>query len=297
MGRIGSAVFNERNGNDCMPNVYAPPTGRLSTKRRSFEDVVRDIRHTVFSVIRLRPAGNGTCNCMALGSGFFVSRELFLTCHHVVNPVNAPHVDGDLYRLVAVTDSKGAGNGIQIGNIKVGETLHLFPDSDLALFRCPIVATRPYVALEYGEVRIGRDVGVAGYPLAQLAPAPGNGDLRYEGLIFRVARGPLTSTYVTTLNSDQGIVMQNLPILEVNFLFVPGNSGGPVFDAETGRVAAFVHGYRTAKIRERIETVTMINSMPQGMQNTYVENLSALYSLAIKMERARPHLEANGVTL
>jgi hypothetical protein len=91
--------------------------------------------------------------------------------------------------------------------------------------------------------------------------------------------------------------MQNMPVLEVNFLFVPGNSGGPVFDAETGRVAAFVHGYRTAKIRERVETVTMINPLPEGTSNTYVENVSALYSLAIKMERARPHLETNGVTL
>jgi len=280
-----------------MPNIYTPPTGRLSTKRRSFEEVVRDIRYTVFSVIRLRPASNGTHNCMALGSGFFVSREVFLTCHHVVNPINAPHVDGDVYRLVAVTDTKGAGNAVQIANVKAGETLHLFPESDLALFHCPILDTRPFVTLEYGEVLLGKDLGVAGYPLPRLAPAPGNGDLRYDGLIFRVARGPLTSTYVTTLNSDQGIVLQNLPILEVNFLFVTGNSGGPVFDAETGRVAAFVQGYHTTKIRERVETVTMINPVPQGVGSTYVENLSALYSLAIKMERARPHLEAHGVTL
>jgi hypothetical protein len=279
-----------------MPKPYVPPTGRVNTKRRSFEEVVRDIRYTVFSVIRLRPAANGTHNCMALGSGFFVSREVFLTCHHVVNPNNAPHVDGDTYRFVAVTDTTGAGNAVQIANVQSGQTLHLFPESDLALFRCPVLNTRPFVALEYGEVPLGKDVGVAGYPLPQLAPAPG-GDLRYDGLIFRVARGPLTSTYVTGLNSDQGIVMQNLPILEVNFLFVPGNSGGPVFDAETGRVAAFVHGYRTAKIRERLETVTMINPLPQGLGNTYVENLSALYSIAIKMERARPHLEAHGVAL
>jgi len=234
---------------------------------------------------------------MALGSGFFVSREVFLTCHHVVNPIGAPHVDGDIYRLVALTDTKGAGNAVQIGNVKAGENLHLFPESDLALFRCPIQDTRPFVALEYGEVPLGKELGVAGYPLPRLASAPGNGDLRYDGLIFRVAQGPLTSSYVTALNSDQGIVLQNVPILEVNFLFVTGNSGGPVFDAATGRVAAFVQGYHTTKIRERMETVTMINPLPEGTANTYVENLSALYSIAIKMERARPHLEANGVTL
>src|SRR5271170_2221629 len=125
-----------------MPGVYTPPTRRLNTKRRLFEEVVRDIRYTVFSVIRLRPAGNGTHNCMALGSGFFVSREVFLTCHHVVNTVQAPHADGDSYRFVALTDAKGNGNVVQIANVTVGESLHLFPESDLALFRCDPIDTR-----------------------------------------------------------------------------------------------------------------------------------------------------------
>jgi hypothetical protein len=279
-----------------MPKPYIPPNGRLDRKRRSFEEVVRDIRYTVFSVIRLRPLANGTWNCAALGSGFFVSHNIFQTCHHVINPVSAPHVDGDTYRLVALTDGKGSGCQHQIGDVKVGEALHLFPDSDLALLRCGGAGNQAYVGLEYADVCIGRDIGVAGYPLAQLAPGP-NGDLRYDGLVFRVARGVATSTYPLNINSDQGIVLQNTPILEVNFLFVPGNSGGPIFDAETGRVIAFVHGYNTVKIRERVEQVTMINPPPQGIAGSYIENLNALYSLGIKMERARPHLENLGVTL
>jgi hypothetical protein len=279
-----------------MSKLYKPPTGRLNSQRRTFEEVVRDIRYTVFSVIRLRPAANGTFDCSALGSGFFVSHDIFLTCHHVANSVAAPHVDGDTYRLVSLTDSKGAGGVHQIGNVKVGETLHLFPDSDLALLRCVGRTDQPFVALEYGDVAIGREIGVAGYPVPQLLPGP-NGDLAYNGLIFRVARGVLTSTYSTTINSDQGTALQDAPVLEVNFLFVPGNSGGPVFDAGTGRVMAFVHGYRTVKIRERLEQVTMVNPLPPGVANTYIENLNALYSLAIKMERARPHLEDLGVTL
>lgn len=281
-----------------MAKLYTPPTGRLNSKRRTFEEVVRDIRHIVYSVIRLRPAANGTFDCGALGSGFFVSRDVFLTCHHVVNPINAPHVNGDMYRFVALTDGHGHLSGVQIANVTVGQTLHLFPDSDLALFRYPGPQNpnQPFVALEYGDVPVGKDIGVAGYPLPRLAAGTG-ADLNYEGLVFRVARGALTSTYLTTINNDQGIVLQNAPVLEVNFLFVPGNSGGPVFDAETGRVIAFVHGYTATKIRERVEQVTMLNPLPQGISNTYVENLSALYSLAIKMERARPHLESLGVTL
>lgn len=279
-----------------MPQPYQPPTGRLNSRRRSFEEVVRDIRYTVFSVIRLRPAANGTHDCSALGSGFFVSPTIFLTCHHVVNPVANPHRDGDCYRLVAVTDTRGMGVAHQIANVAVGQTLHLFPTCDLALFQLANATPQPFVALDYGDQMVGKEIGVAGYPLAALAPNP-NGDLLYNGLIFRVARGVMTSTYSTNINQDQNVVLPEVPVLEVNFLFVPGNSGGPVFAAETGRVMAFVHGYTTMKIREKVEQVTMINPLPQGVAGTYIENLNALYSLAIRMEKVRSHLEALGVTL
>jgi len=205
-------------------------------------------------------------------------------------------MNGDVYRLVAITDAKGTGGAHQIANVTVGENLYLHADCDVALLRCDARPDQPFVALEYGEIPVGRELGVAGYPLAQLAPDP-TGDLSYNGLIFRVARGVLTSTYATTINLDQGTTIQNTPVIEVNFLFVPGNSGGPVFDAETGRVLAFVHGYTTVKIRERVEQVTMINPLPDGVSATYIENLNALYSLAIRLEAARPYLEALGVKL
>jgi hypothetical protein len=198
--------------------------------------------------------------------------------------------------LVALTDTKGAGVAHQITNVVVGQTLHLFPDCDLALFQPNNIAPQSFVALDYGDQMVGKEIGVAGYPLAALAPSP-TGDLLYNGLIFRVARGVMTSTYSTKINQDRGGVLPEVPVLEVNFLFVPGNSGGPVFDAQTGRVMAFVHGYTTVKIREKVEQVTMINPLPQGVASIYIENLNALYSLAIRMEKVKPHLESFGVTL
>jgi len=225
-----------------------------------------------------------------------VSPDIFLTCHHVVNSPNAPHVDGDIYRFVAVTDMKGTGVVHQVANAKVGESLHLFPDSDLALVRIANIAPQSFVALDYSDQLVGKEIGVAGYPLAILAPNP-QGDLLYNGLIFRVARGVMTSTYSTRINQDQAVVLPEVPVLEVNFLFVPGNSGGPVFDAETGRVMAFVHGYTTVKIREKVEQATMINPLPEDVPKTYIENLNALYSLAIRMEKIRKHLENFGVNL
>ena len=82
-----------------------------------------------------------------------------------------------------------------------------------------------------------------------------------------------------------------------NARFVPGNSGGPVFSAETGRVMGFVRGFRTLKIREQVATTTMIPQLPAGISNQYIENLNAIYSVAVKLDFIRSTIEGFGVSL
>src|SRR6202044_1813195 len=102
---------------------------------------------------------------------------------------------------------------------------------------------QPYCSLEYSQVWEGEDIGVVGYPLAELRAV--NGNLALDSVLYRAGRGCVTGRYVT--NDGQLLAV---PCIEVNFLFVPGNSGGPVFSATTGRVLGFVRGYRAVKIRE-----------------------------------------------
>jgi S1-C subfamily serine protease len=278
-----------------MSKPYKTPTGRLTTKRRLFEEVVRDIRHTVFSVIRLRPTGvANTFDTLVLGSGFFVSSRVFLTCYHVVNPLSVPHQDGDWYQLVA-----NAGNGNNpvihnMQNVQTGVNLYLHPDADLALLQFPVGPDRPYVALDYGATPEGREIGVAGYPLGRLATV--GGQPAYNQLIFRVAKGVVTASYSTAITDEYG-TLNDVPVVEVNFMFVPGNSGGPVFDANTGRVVGFVKSFNTEKIIERVEQVTKpeLLNLPSGLGPHYIDSFHALYSFSIKMERARPHIETLGV--
>ena len=88
----------------------------------------------------------------------------------------------------------------------------------------------------------GEDIGVVGYPVPELRVV--NGNLTLNGLVYRAAKGHVTGRYVASLDAT----LLDIPIVEVNFLFVPGNSGGPVFSAETGRVIGFVSRYRTLRI-------------------------------------------------
>jgi len=152
------------------------------------------------------------------------------------------------------------------------------------------VRHQPYAALEYGNVYEGEAIGVVGYPIPVLQTV--NGNIVFNAVIYRAARGSVTARYTTNDGA-----LQNVPCIEVNFLFVPGNSGGPVFSEKTGRVLGFVKGYRPVKIREAIATATMIPQMPLGVSNQYVESLSAIYSIAVKLDFVRATLEGFGVTL
>ena len=112
-------------------------------------------------------------------------------------------------------------------------------------------------------------------------------------MIYRAARGHISGRYTADLKPP----LQNVPIIEVNFLFVPGNSGGPVFSAKSGRVLGFVHGYRAVKIREQMVKATMIKQLPLWISDEYIENLNAIYSLAFKLDFIRSTIESFGVTL
>jgi S1-C subfamily serine protease len=226
----------------------------------------------------------------ALGTGFFVARDIFITCDHVMNNPSDPHQQGDSYLLVAnLTGTTGKLYPIQ--NAQVGQQINLFPNLDLAVLRVPNTPQdQPYAPLEYGDVYEGEGIGVVGYPLPVLQVVDGN--ITFNAVIYRAASGSVTARY--TANDAP---LANVPLIEVNFLFVPGNSGGPVFSAKTGRVLGFVRGYRAVKIPEALATATMIPQLPLGVSNQYVESLSAIYSLAVKLDFVRATLDSFGVTL
>jgi S1-C subfamily serine protease len=226
----------------------------------------------------------------ALGTGFFIARDLFITCDHVINSPTDPHQAGDSYLLVANLNGK-SGQIYTVENAQLGAEIHLFPNLDLAVLRVTASPnTQPYAALEYGDVYEGEDIGVVGYPLAELHAV--NGNIALDGVLYRAARGCVTGRYLTNDGP-----LSNVPFIEVNFLFVPGNSGGPVFAAETGRILGFVRGYRAVKIRESVATATMIQQLPLGLGDQYIENLNAVYSVAIKLDFIRTTIEGFGVTL
>jgi starvation-inducible outer membrane lipoprotein len=79
-------------------------------------------------------------------------------------------------------------------------------------------------------------------------------------------------------------------------MFVPGNSGGPIFDGETGRVIAFVHGFISPEIVQNYEN-TNAKNIADGAPNKHIQSLHAIYSIGIKLDSVRTELERFGVVL
>ncbi len=276
--------------------TWQAPTGRIRAGYRSFTDIVRDMRYCVFSIIRLRPDPSGQAGrflTMAIGSGFFVGPNALLTCNHVMNSLANPHVAGDSYMLV---QNLGSGRVKHSANwlLTIGQDLHLFPDCDLAIIQTT-GDPQPYVTVGYNDILEGTEIGIAGYPLSQILAGP-NGEPQFPGIIYRVAKGVVTSTVTQNIEPRPNPRTRQLNTVEVNFLFVPGNSGGPLFDAETGRVMAFVHGFTNREINQNYAD-TNAQNIAAGAPNKHIQSLHAVYSLGIKLDSVRQELERFGVEL
>jgi hypothetical protein len=265
-----------------------PPTGKLSVTPRKFKEVVADLRNVVFSVIRDRTGSSGGVSSAALGTGFFVRSDIFITCHHVMNDPRDPHQQGDSYRLIANL----TGSSATVHNVltpQVGHDLTLFPSLDLAVLKVSAGTDQPFAPINYDDVDVGELVGVVGYPLAVLN-TDSNGNLLLEGLIYRAARGAVTGRYTGTLPTGE-----TLPVVEVNFMFVPGNSGGPVFEIETGKVVGMVQSIRWIRVAEQITQTGLTGQIPLGVSTTYIAPIHAIYSWGIKLDCLRTALEGFGV--
>jgi hypothetical protein len=152
-----------------------------------------------------------------------------------------------------------------------------------------------YLAVSYTDVPVGKSIGVAGFPLARIV-ADANGNATLQGVIYRVASGIANAVYKTDMDFNDGYPLKDATIIEVNFMFVPGNSGGPIFDAETGRVLGYVKGFTFPKISDKPESCTLI-PVPPGLTKDYMTAIYAIYSIGLTLAPVRSHLEQFGVTL
>jgi len=283
----------------------------IPANKRDFKSVTSAVNNSVFSVARFRKI-NGGLKWKTLGSGFFVSdRGHFLTCHHVLNSQKNPHKDGDGYRLICrLSDSKSSQFATyDLKDVKLDTELFLNPDKDAAILHFEDIkiaekklekatgTQQGYLRLNSSIISDGQEIGVMGYPLANLKFR--NNDINrpiFNSFIQRVSKDVISSQqFFNEIKSEEGIARQ-VDIVEVNFLFVPGNSGGPIYDPQTGEVMAYVGGFRSIIFKNVIKQLgkktflERVKNIIKGVPIKFVDVDKAIFSYGLSVSNIKSFL-------
>jgi S1-C subfamily serine protease len=168
-----------------------------------------------------------------VGSGFFLADNLAITAKHVTDPVIQ---DGGVYKfdgsewmgVLACDEFKETGLLVN-ARFLWGRVLCASPSQDAAVLLVPSSNARPLPTAEKPP-KIGDTAGALGYPLAENMPRSIRGRLRFTG-------GFISHVGTSHFPGEQ----EEFTAFEMDTMFIPGISGGPVFRPD-GRVFALTHG-------------------------------------------------------
>ena len=168
------------------------------------------------------------------GTGFVVGDGSLLATNHHVLP---PGVDLELGPVLMVMVSR-AGEAATLRRARVAAS---DKQRDLALLRLEGAPLPALQLEEAGAVREGQSVALMGFPIGG---AFGFSAVTHRGIIASITTAALPAATAQSLDPRAVRRLRdgnNLEVLQLDATAYPGNSGGPLFDAETGRVLGIVN--------------------------------------------------------
>ncbi|MDO9072974.1 MAG: serine protease [Rubrivivax sp.] len=170
------------------------------------------------------------------GTGFVVADArgdgtLVATNFHVL-PAGA---DTDSGPRMAVLSVRGSGDG----QARLARVVATDRVRDLALLRVE-GAPLPFMPLaDAGAAREGQGIALLGFPIGGVL---GYAVVTHRGIVSSVTTGALPAPTASQLDprAVSRLRQGNFELLQLDATAYPGNSGGPVLDAETGRVLGVV---------------------------------------------------------
>lgn len=199
------------------------------------------------------------------GTGFVVGDgRLVATNAHVLA---GPEPVGDAASLVVQAGSAEAGQPVRTARVWAIDKVH-----DLALLKIDGAAL-PALALGDSErVKEGQDIAFTGFPLGN---ALGFAPVTHRGVISAVTPIALPSG-----NSEQltAAVIRRLKsgafdIFQLDATAYPGNSGGPLFDVDTGEVVGIINMVLVKRTKEAM--LTHPSGISYAIPGNYLRELLA----------------------
>lgn len=194
-------------------------------------DIVPRVKPSVVAIGTYLPTRNPSFSFR--GTGFVVGDGLMIATNAHVLPDKLDSTKSEV--LAIARAEEGARINVRSASISAVDATH-----DLAVLR--LTGGGPLPALELGDggaVREGDSVGFTGFPLGAVL---GLRPVTHRGMVSAIT--PIGTPPVRAQDLSANLVRRlatSFDILQLDATAYPGNSGSPVFDADTGVVVGIVN--------------------------------------------------------
>lgn len=248
---------------------------------QSFTDCLKWTKKAVYLIARGRenPDTKET-NWITLGTSFLAAPNRIVTAGHVLIDKTkgepAVHKDGDTYLLIKHDDDNNVHG--YLFHPKLDKEMFVYPEIDLGImyvednFYDGTTKKEDFIPISKNFAPIGTEISVLGYPLCLLSFE--NKDFskpKIGAILLRVDKGVINCRYQINPTSY---------MYEFTLNFNPGNSGGPIISAETGRLLSLVNGFNTIPIiqKESLITEEGAKQLKAYKEKAFIETIYATYS-------------------
>ena len=175
------------------------------------------------------------------GSGFVVGDGSFVVTNFHVLP-SAGETEGGPVMVVLVAQRARQGEAAASPTAQLRRARLVATDRphDLALLKIEGAALTPLVLDEPGAAREGQSITLMGFPIGGTL---GFAAVSHRGIIASITTAALPAATAQQLDPRALVRLRegNYEVLQLDATAYPGNSGGPVLDANSGRVVGVVN--------------------------------------------------------
>lgn len=167
------------------------------------------------------------------GTGFVVGDGNLVATNFHVLPAGAEAESGPVMAVLA-------GRNGDMGQLRRARVVGTDRARDLALLKIEGPALQPLPLEEGAMAREGQSIAVLGFPIGGTL---GFAMVTHRGIIASVTTAALPAATAQQLDPRALVRLRegNFEIYQLDATAYPGNSGGPVVDADTGRVVAIIN--------------------------------------------------------
>ncbi len=180
------------------------------------------------------------------GTGFVVGDGSFVvTNFHVLPPAGETEGGPVIVVLVVPVTPAGkpgdaTGPSGQTGQLRRARVVGTDRSHDLALLKIEGTPLTPLQLDEPGAAREGQSITLMGFPIGGTL---GFAAVSHRGIIASITAAALPAATARQLDPRALVRLRegNYEVLQLDATAYPGNSGGPVLDADSGRVVGIVN--------------------------------------------------------